>query len=76
MLVNWEKASSGRTNNIFRALQNIAPSQLADTRLFDFSNLRIDRRGKRTPYAFANDQLSTQPNEYSLQFFDPTTLEG
>jgi len=76
MLVNWEKASSGRTNNIFRALQNIAPSQLADTRMFDFCNLKIDRSGKRTPYAYADDQSSNHVSEHSLQFFDPTTLEG
>jgi tRNA 2-thiocytidine biosynthesis protein TtcA len=27
---------------MFRALQNVVPSQLADRNLFDFANLRID----------------------------------
>jgi len=40
MLANWEKDYPERNNNIFHALQNIVPSQLADTKLFDFENLQ------------------------------------
>jgi len=39
MLQQWDKQQPGRIENIFAAVQNIAPSQLADTRLFDFENL-------------------------------------
>ena len=39
MLSNWEKQFPGRNTNIFHAIQNIVPSQLADSRLFDFKNL-------------------------------------
>ena len=39
MLDEWEKQSPGRIENIFGALQNVAPSQLADPKLFDFSAL-------------------------------------
>jgi len=39
MLQQWDKQQPGRIENIFAAIQNIAPSQLADTRLFDFENL-------------------------------------
>lgn len=39
MLNQWEREQPGRTNNIFRALTNVAPSHLADTQLFDFKNL-------------------------------------
>lgn len=39
MLQGWDKSHPGRIENIFAAVQNIAPSQLADTRLFDFANL-------------------------------------
>ncbi|RMO84078.1 tRNA 2-thiocytidine biosynthesis protein TtcA [Pseudomonas syringae pv. philadelphi] len=42
MLLDWERKTPGRTESIFRALQNVQPSQLADRKLFDFSNLRID----------------------------------
>lgn len=42
MLRTWEREQPGRTENIFRALANVAPSQLADTSLFDFANLRVD----------------------------------
>lgn len=39
MLNEWEKIQPGRSENIFKAITNIAPSQLADTRLFDFNAL-------------------------------------
>ena len=51
MLAEWERAHPGRINAIFGATQNIAPSQLADTRWFDFQGLRADRP------AFANMRL-------------------
>ncbi|MNP78754.1 tRNA 2-thiocytidine biosynthesis protein TtcA [compost metagenome] len=42
MLQEWERKTPGRTESIFRGLQNVIPSQLADRNLFDFTNLRID----------------------------------
>jgi tRNA 2-thiocytidine biosynthesis protein TtcA len=42
MLVEWERKSPGRTEIMFRALQNVVPSQLADRELFDFQSLKID----------------------------------
>ena len=35
----WEKKFPGRLDNMFRSLQNVAPSHLADTKLFDFQGL-------------------------------------
>ncbi|TXS95574.1 tRNA 2-thiocytidine(32) synthetase TtcA [Parahaliea maris] len=40
MLAEWERQYPGRTETIFRAIKNVAPSQLADTGLFDFAGLR------------------------------------
>jgi tRNA 2-thiocytidine biosynthesis protein TtcA len=39
MLRDWERQYPGRTETIFRAIRNVAPSQLADTALFDFASL-------------------------------------
>jgi tRNA 2-thiocytidine biosynthesis protein TtcA len=39
MLRDWEKRHPGRVETIFTALQNVAPSQLADAKLFDFAGL-------------------------------------
>ena len=36
MLAEWEQVQPGRSENIFRALGNVSPSQLADRELFDF----------------------------------------
>lgn len=42
MLQDWEKQYPGRTETLFSAIKNVIPSQLADTRLFDFANLHIN----------------------------------
>ena len=39
MLTAWDKKTPGRVENIFRSLQNVRPSQLADRELFDFASL-------------------------------------
>ena len=43
MLQQWEKQHPGRLETIFAATKNVAPSQLADTGLFDFASLKIER---------------------------------
>jgi tRNA 2-thiocytidine biosynthesis protein TtcA len=50
MLRDWEKRHPGRVETIFTALQNVAPSQLADRKLFDFQGLE-DRRNADLPTA-------------------------
>lgn len=50
MLTEWERQYPGRTQTIFRSIRNVAPSQLADTGLFDFGSLAVDR-----PTAIAED---------------------
>ena len=41
MLQDWERQYPGRTETIFRSIRNVAPSQLADTTLFDFDSLSV-----------------------------------
>lgn len=40
MLQTWERESPGRIESIFRSIQNVSPSQLADSNLFDFVGLK------------------------------------
>jgi tRNA 2-thiocytidine biosynthesis protein TtcA len=40
MLRGWEEATPGRVEQIFRGLQRVRPSHLADRELFDFATLR------------------------------------
>lgn len=39
MLRDWEKRFPGRIETLFRSLQNVVPSHLADTRLYDFAGI-------------------------------------
>jgi tRNA 2-thiocytidine biosynthesis protein TtcA len=39
MMEDWEKQQPGRSENIFRALGSVQPSQLTDRNLFDFAAL-------------------------------------
>ena len=39
MLADWERLAPGRIDNVFRALTEVRPSQLADRSLFDFAAL-------------------------------------
>jgi tRNA 2-thiocytidine biosynthesis protein TtcA len=39
MLTGWQHSHPGRVENIFRAIQNVSPSQLGDRELFNFENL-------------------------------------
>lgn len=41
MLQHWEREYPGRTQTIFTAMQNVRPSHLLDSGLFDFANLKL-----------------------------------
>ncbi|MBP9713400.1 MAG: tRNA 2-thiocytidine(32) synthetase TtcA [Sterolibacterium sp.] len=40
MLTDWQKRFPGRIESMFRSLQNVVPSHLADPRHYDFAGLR------------------------------------
>ena len=41
MLTAWERQYPGRSQTIFTAMQNVAPSHLLDSGLFDFKNIQM-----------------------------------
>jgi len=43
MLTQWERASPGRVDTIFRSLQHVSESHLADPQLYDFAGLEAQR---------------------------------
>jgi tRNA 2-thiocytidine biosynthesis protein TtcA len=51
MLREWDRVHPGRTESIFSAIKNVAPSQLADTELFNFTGLELQRAEAETPDA-------------------------
>jgi tRNA 2-thiocytidine biosynthesis protein TtcA len=60
MLAQWERESPGRTDSIFRSLQNVSASQLADTQLFDFGGLQ-EQRSLSKPETDSHDSEQLLP---------------
>jgi tRNA 2-thiocytidine biosynthesis protein TtcA len=73
MFSDWEKVSPNRVENIFNSIKNISPSQLADTNLFDFTNLPIDRTEPRKEYEFSEAEVSSSNIDDSM-IIDITNL--
>ena len=59
MLTEWKKKHPGRIENIFRALGNVSPSQLADHELFDFTALG------------SGDEIAEQTDDWTLRERNP-----
>lgn len=59
MLMGWEKEQPGRIYNIFKSIQNVSPTQLADKQLFNFIDLPLDRSGEKKEYAFEDEVISS-----------------
>ena len=57
MLREWDKKFPGRVENIFRAMQNVVPSHLADTGLFEFGDLQT----QSTPYPDGDLAFDREP---------------
>lgn len=65
MLAQWEKEQPGRVQQVFNAMQNIAPSQMADTQLFPFESLTLDRSAEKAPYEFDEGQVIEGVGQYA-----------
>lgn len=60
MVQDWERQWPGRIDNLFRSLQNVSASHLADPQLFDFAGLesaRIDVATDLDPAAHCSDPV-------------------
>ncbi|HBC7478825.1 TPA: tRNA 2-thiocytidine(32) synthetase TtcA [Proteus mirabilis] len=62
MLRDWDKRYPRRIETMFRATQNIVPSHLCDTQLFDFANIKQgDEIINGGDLAFDKDDIPTSP---------------
>lgn len=77
MLTTWERQYPGRTETLFSAIKNVAPSQLADNALFDFSNLRVDNSSSHDLQE-ASDSCATftaySPKLDTLEYLDASDI--
>ncbi len=72
MLNEWDKHTPGRVENVFKSLKDIAPSQLCDTNLFNFIDLKINRTGEAKPYDFNDAEVSSFNLSQAVEItFDP-----
>lgn len=60
MLRDWDDAHPQRLASIFKAMQNVAPSQLADRDLFDFESLELERDENQRFFEGVNIQVGGQ----------------
>ncbi|WP_298977818.1 tRNA 2-thiocytidine(32) synthetase TtcA [uncultured Psychrobacter sp.] len=60
MLREWDDAHPQRLASIFKAMQNVAPSQLADRELFDFETLVSERDDSERLFEGDNIQVGQQ----------------
>lgn len=66
MLNDWDRKTPGRVESIFKSIQNVSPSQLADKSLFDFINLPLDRSGDKAEYSFTEATVSASNIDESM----------
>jgi tRNA 2-thiocytidine biosynthesis protein TtcA len=72
MLREWELEYPGRLESIFSSLQNVAPSQLADTALFDFAGLESLRAAAATASADPAESRGTKATPDLIATPDPS----
>jgi tRNA 2-thiocytidine biosynthesis protein TtcA len=65
MIQDWEKQWPGRTESLFRSLQNVAPSQLADPNLFNFQELEEQRLSADEISRDGDENESTLEDEFN-----------
>jgi len=83
MLREWDDAHPQRLASIFKAMQNVAPSQLADRELFDFETLTTERDNSERLFEGNNIQVGQQgsldemglPTEPKKQAFGANGLD-
>jgi tRNA 2-thiocytidine biosynthesis protein TtcA len=73
MLQQWDKDRPGRVKSIFKSLQNVSPSQLADRDLFNFHDLALDRSGVRAEYDY-EDAVVSSAGEGGIQYLNVTNV--
>lgn len=74
MLQEWEKQHTGRIESIFKSIQSVSPSQLADVNLFDFNNLPLDREGDREEYEYQDAVVSSSNIVTGVQIIDSVSV--
>lgn len=74
MLADWERKAPGRSESIFSAIKSVAPSQLADSDLFDFKGLELGDRSEPRQYSFEDNADPFNPAIEKKLEVDPVQM--
>jgi tRNA 2-thiocytidine biosynthesis protein TtcA len=74
MLKDWERSDVSRVERIFKSIQNVSPSQLADRELFNFVDLPLDRSGERSSYDYDEATVGSSNIPAGVQIVDAIQL--
>lgn len=75
MLQTWDKNFPGRIETMFRSLQHVVPSHLADTELFDFKGLKHGFPHGIDPNSDTSLRPDNAPTEEAVQTFNPQKID-
>lgn len=67
MIAEWDLVNPGCVEKLFHSIQNVSPSQLADTKLFNFVDLVTDRSATRPEHKFGGVEVSSRGRARSDQ---------
>ena len=76
MLNTWDRQYPGRIETMFSAMQNITPSHLCDTQLFDFKNIKQGQvlEGIEGDIGFDKEEFSAIPVGLEQEDFKEESL--
>lgn len=76
MIRDWDRRYPGRSDSMFRALQDVVPSHLADRKLFDFSALAVGEvPAGGGDLAFDKEDLSAAGGARTISILDSRPKE-
>ncbi|KAF0814583.1 tRNA 2-thiocytidine biosynthesis protein TtcA [Andreprevotia sp. IGB-42] len=76
MIADWDKRFPGRIETMFRSLQNVVPSHLADTKLHDFAGAKADGVAREDGDKAFDRETFKDPARISILASKPADVAG
>ncbi len=76
MIEDWDRRFPGRVETMMKALCNVVPSHLADTKIYDFANLRADGVAREEGDKAFDQESFSDSSRISILASRPEKLHG